>query len=144
MCSLYQRFIIVSSTFHYSCTVGRVRSKAPIAILKSAPSWIRTSSFSTKRSSNVIRRVSEALWPKFISWWFDSSLHTPVNNKSSLLTKQYQQKKRRVSNLVTISVVRANFWFEHSYTSREHLTMPPILFLKLARQQNKLAQSHPL
>ena len=48
-------------------TGGRVISKAPIAILKPAPSAMRTFSFGTTTSSNVMPRVSDALCPKFIS-----------------------------------------------------------------------------
>lgn len=48
-------------------TGGLVLSKAPIAILKPAPSPISTFSFGILTSSKVIPLVSEHLWPMFIS-----------------------------------------------------------------------------
>lgn len=48
-------------------TGGLVLSKAPMAILKPAPSVIRTFSFGILTSSKVMPLVSEHLWPMFIS-----------------------------------------------------------------------------
>lgn len=49
-------------------TGGLVLSKAPMAILKPAPSPIRTFSFGILTSSKVMPLVSEHLWPMFISY----------------------------------------------------------------------------
>lgn len=49
-------------------TGGLVLSKAPMAILKPAPSAIRTFSFGILTSSKVMPLVSEHLWPMFISY----------------------------------------------------------------------------
>lgn len=49
-------------------TGGLVLSKAPIAILKPAPSPISTFSFGILTSSKVMPLVSEHLWPMFISY----------------------------------------------------------------------------
>mmetsp|Transcript_52398 Transcript_52398/g.131702 ORF Transcript_52398/g.131702 Transcript_52398/m.131702 type:complete len:359 (+) Transcript_52398:260-1336(+) len=48
-------------------TMGRVRSKAPMAILKPMPSLPSRFSAGTATFSNVIPRVSDARWPMLIS-----------------------------------------------------------------------------
>ncbi len=67
---------------HNNCkrtlTGGLVLSNAPMAILKPAPSPIKTFSFGILTSSNVMPLVSEHLWPMFNSCWTKECRHKQI------------------------------------------------------------------